>query len=64
MQTGWHASAGATIQARIPLLQAGEAQKQKSYCAVCWLPSPLTDEHVQLLNGTKDLLLKQQTPIR
>ncbi len=52
------------MEARIPLLQAGEAQKQKSYCAVCWLPTPLIDEHVQLLNGTKDLLLKQQTPIR
>ena len=31
---------------------------------MCWLPTPVIDEHVQLLNGTKDLLLKQQTPIR
>lgn len=45
-------------------VQAGEAEKQKSYTAVCQLPSAVTPEMVDVINNTKDLELHQQTPVR
>ncbi|KAL3144067.1 hypothetical protein ABBQ32_003865 [Trebouxia sp. C0010 RCD-2024] len=46
------------------LLKAGEAEKQKSYTAICHLPAAVTPEMVDVINNTKDLELHQQTPVR
>ena len=45
-------------------LQAGEESKQKSYEAICELPGEVTQEHLNTINTTKDLLLAQTTPTR
>ena len=45
-------------------VQAGESEKQKSYTAVCQLPTPVTPEIINVINSTKDLELHQQTPVR
>ena len=45
-------------------VQAGEAEKQKSYTAICQLPAAVTPEMMDVLNNTKDLELHQQTPVR
>ncbi|DBA95399.1 TPA: hypothetical protein ACH3X3_013275 [Trebouxia sp. C0006] len=46
------------------LLKAGEAEKQKSYTAICQLPTAVTPEMTDIINSTKDLELHQQTPVR
>ena len=45
-------------------MQAGEAEKQKSYTAICQLPTAVTPEMTEIINSTKDLELHQQTPVR
>ena len=45
-------------------VQAGESEKQKSYTAVCQLPTAVTAQIVDAINNTKDLELHQQTPVR
>ena len=46
------------------VLQAGESEKQKSYTAVCQLPTAVTKEMVAVISSTRDLELQQQTPVR
>lgn len=46
------------------LLLSYTQEKQKSYRAVCWLPRPLTDADVALLEATRDLEVQQETPVR
>lgn len=45
-------------------VQAGESEKQKSYTAVCQLPTAVTPEMLDIIHSTKDLELHQQTPVR
>ncbi len=45
-------------------MQAGEAEKQKSYTAICQLPVAVTSDMVATISSTKDLELHQQTPVR
>ena len=45
-------------------VQAGESEKQKSYTAVCQLPTAVTPEIVNVINNSKDIELHQQTPVR
>lgn len=45
-------------------MQEGEQSKQKSYEAICRLPSALTSEMIQKINNSTNLLLKQNTPQR
>ncbi|DBA77530.1 TPA: hypothetical protein ACH3X1_009345 [Trebouxia sp. C0004] len=46
------------------LLKAGEAEKQKSYTAICQLPTAVTPEMTEIIDSTKNLELDQQTPVR
>ena len=45
-------------------VQAGEESKQKSYEAICELPCEVTEAHLETLNTTVNVLLKQTTPTR
>ena len=45
-------------------MKEGEQSKQKSYEAICKLPSALTPEMIQQINGQTNLLLQQNTPQR
>ena len=45
-------------------VQAGEESKQKSYEAICELPCEVTEAHLEILNTTVNVLLKQTTPTR
>ena len=40
------------------------ALQEKSYAAVCWLPRPLSEADVAVMEGTRDLVIQQRTPIR
>ncbi|KAL0360468.1 UNVERIFIED_CONTAM: tRNA pseudouridine synthase Pus10 [Sesamum radiatum] len=42
------------------LMREGEAEKQKQYAALVWIPRPLNDDDVQTLSSLKDM----KTPIR
>lgn len=54
----------AASPAQLARLKEGEQEKEKSYVAVCWLPRPLTDADVALVEGTRGLEVQQQTPVR
>jgi tRNA pseudouridine synthase 10 len=45
-------------------LKEGESEKTKTYQALCCISRPLTDSDIELLDNTKDLLIRQKTPIR
>ncbi|KAK4429458.1 tRNA pseudouridine synthase Pus10 [Sesamum alatum] len=46
------------------LMREGEAEKQKQYSALVWIPRPLIDDDVQTLASLKDMQILQKTPIR
>lgn len=54
----------AASPALLASLKEGEQEKQKSYAAVCWAPHQLSDTDVAALEGTRDLEVQQDTPIR
>ncbi|KAL0479084.1 hypothetical protein AKO1_007899 [Acrasis kona] len=45
-------------------MHAGATEKRKRYRAVIWSSGLITDKAVQALNGTVDLVIKQNTPVR
>ncbi|GAQ84635.1 hypothetical protein KFL_001980170 [Klebsormidium nitens] len=51
-------------RSQVDLLREGEAEKQKEYAAIVWLPRPATQADVDKLNGMRDLVVQQRTPIR
>lgn len=46
------------------LLKQGEEEKKKTYSALVWTERDVTVEQLQVLNDTKELVVKQKTPIR
>ncbi|KAI3464747.1 hypothetical protein Pfo_021410 [Paulownia fortunei] len=46
------------------LMREGEAEKQKQYAALVWIPRPLNNDDVQTLSSLKDMQILQKTPIR
>ena len=54
----------AVSPADVAAMKEGEADKEKSYAAVVWLPRPLTDADVAALEGAAPLVVQQQTPVR
>lgn len=46
------------------LMREGEAEKQKQYAALVWIPRPLNDDDVQTLASVRDMQILQKTPIR
>lgn len=54
----------AKLQLLVLAVQAGESEKQKSYTAICQLPTAVTPEMLKVIHSTKDLELHQQTPVR
>ncbi|KAG8378022.1 hypothetical protein BUALT_Bualt08G0095000 [Buddleja alternifolia] len=46
------------------LMREGEAEKQKQYAALVWIPRPLNDDDAQTLSSLKDMKIVQKTPIR
>ena len=58
------ASLRAADASLLEVLKSGEQEKQKTYSAVVWLPRPLRDADLELLESTAELMVQQQTPIR
>ncbi|PSC72039.1 tRNA pseudouridine synthase Pus10 [Micractinium conductrix] len=54
----------AASPAQLAVLKEGEQSKEKSYVAVCWTPRQLSEADVATLEGTRDLEVLQQTPVR
>lgn len=54
----------AASPAQLAHLKEGEQEKQKSYVAVCWAPRHLSDADLATLEGTTELEVQQQTPVR
>ncbi|XP_068681531.1 tRNA pseudouridine synthase Pus10-like isoform X1 [Montipora foliosa] len=46
------------------VLKDAETNKTKTYKALIWTEKQVTDEHVQILNDIKDLMISQKTPLR
>ena len=46
------------------LLKEGEEEKKKTYSALVWTEGNVTEESLKVLRDTKDLVLRQRTPIR
>lgn len=45
-------------------VKEGEETKQKSYQAVCWLSRSVTAGDIDYLNSVRNLVVKQDTPVR
>ncbi|WAR18749.1 PUS10-like protein [Mya arenaria] len=46
------------------VLKQGEIDKVKWYRALCWSEQPVSQQHLDTLNSTKELKILQKTPIR
>ena len=46
------------------LLKEGEAEKKKQYCALVWSERDIKAGELECLEGIKDLIISQKTPIR
>ncbi|XP_065847044.1 uncharacterized protein [Euphorbia lathyris] len=46
------------------LMQEGEAEKQKQYCALVWISRPLVDEDVESIASLEEIKVLQRTPVR
>ncbi|KAM7517328.1 hypothetical protein LguiA_006911 [Lonicera macranthoides] len=46
------------------LMREGEAEKQKQYTALVWIPRSLTDDDLKTISSLEDLQILQRTPIR
>lgn len=46
------------------LMKDGEIEKQKHYRALCWADRELQEADEQLLSGTAELVVQQDTPVR
>lgn len=51
-------------QADFQLMKEGEIAKRKHYRALCWAARELEEADEQLLNGTSELVVQQDTPVR
>ncbi|CAM0141540.1 unnamed protein product [Umbelopsis sp. WA50703] len=52
--------------ADVKIIKEGEQTKRKTYSALVWLSTPITDELIEKLNliGSKPFIVSQRTPIR
>lgn len=49
---------------QVTQLKEAAEEKEKSYAALCWLPRPLSEADVALLEQMRDLVVQQRTPVR
>ncbi|EGD73960.1 hypothetical protein PTSG_05654 [Salpingoeca rosetta] len=48
----------------VALLHEGQEKKKKTYACPIWTETPLTQQQMDTINSTQDLLLHQKTPMR
>ena len=53
-----------TDKSALNLLKEGAEEKTKTYKAVIWLSSPLTDQDIEKVNSHSNLTVHQKTPLR
>ena len=54
----------ATTKKALDILREGAEEKEKTYDALVWLSRPFTDADVDKIGRTRDLVTRQNTPLR